>query len=53
MISQSRRWGTAKLEMALTELADTDLKLRSARQYAPGMALVERTFIRLAMLGQS
>jgi DNA polymerase-3 subunit delta len=53
MISQSRRWGTAKLEMALTELTDTDLKLRSARQYAPGMALVERTFIRLAMLGQS
>ncbi|MBW4706567.1 DNA polymerase III subunit delta [Roseobacter sp. YSTF-M11] len=51
MLAQSRRWGPAKLETAITLLTDTDLQLRSAGQNAPGMALVERTFIRLAMLG--
>ena len=50
MLAQSRKWGAAKLETALTVLTDTDLKLRSAGQHAPGMALVERAFIRLAML---
>ena len=50
IISQARRWGPAKLETALTVLTDTDLKLRSAGQNAPAMALVERAFIRLAML---
>lgn len=52
MMTQSRKWGAAKLETALTVLTDTDLQLRSAGQNAPGMALVERTFIRLAMLAQ-
>ena len=52
MIAQSRKWGAVKLETALTVLTDTDLQLRSAGQNAPGMALVERTFIRLAMLAQ-
>ncbi|MFK7878625.1 DNA polymerase III subunit delta [Roseobacter sp.] len=51
MLAQSRRWGPAKLETAITLLTDTDLQLRSAGQNAPGMALVERAFIRLAMLG--
>ncbi|WP_298841391.1 DNA polymerase III subunit delta [uncultured Roseobacter sp.] len=51
MLAQSRRWGAARLETALTVLTDTDLQLRSAGQHAPGMALVERAFIRLAMLG--
>jgi DNA polymerase-3 subunit delta len=41
----------AKLEIALGVLMDTDLTLRSAAQTAPQMALVERAFIRLAMLG--
>ncbi|GIT88228.1 DNA polymerase III subunit delta [Roseobacter sp. OBYS 0001] len=50
MLAQSRKWGAVKLETALTVLTDTDLKLRSAGQHAPGMALVERAFIRLAML---
>ncbi|ABG29789.1 DNA polymerase III subunit delta [Roseobacter denitrificans] len=50
MLAQSRKWGAAKLETALTVLMDTDLQLRSAGQHAPGMALVERAFIRLAML---
>jgi DNA polymerase-3 subunit delta len=51
IISQARQWGPARLETALTVLTDTDLKLRSAGQNAPAMALVERAFIRLAMLG--
>ena len=52
MMAQARKWGPAKLEQALTELTDTDLQLRSAGQHAPALALVERTFIRLAMLAQ-
>lgn len=51
MLAQARRWGAPKLETALTVLTDTDLQLRSAGQNAPAMALVERAFIRLAMLG--
>ncbi|CUH64582.1 DNA polymerase III subunit delta [Thalassovita gelatinovora] len=50
MIRQAQNWGPAKLETALTILTDTDLKLRSAGQRAPAMALVERMLIRLAML---
>ncbi|MEP2642471.1 DNA polymerase III subunit delta [Roseobacter sp.] len=50
MLAQSRRWGAPKLETAITLLTDIDLQLRSAGQHAPGMALVERGFIRLAML---
>lgn len=50
MLAQSRKWGAPRLETALTVLTDTDLQLRSAGQHAPGMALVERAFIRLAML---
>lgn len=50
MLAQSRAWGAARLETALTVLTDTDLQLRSAGQHAPGMALVERAFIRLAIL---
>ena len=50
MLAQSRNWGPAKLETALGVLTDTDLQLRSAGQHAPAMALVERAFIRLAML---
>ncbi|MCP4820742.1 MAG: DNA polymerase III subunit delta, partial [Shimia sp.] len=33
-------------------LTDTDLKLRSAGQRAPDMALVERLFLRLSMLAR-
>jgi DNA polymerase-3 subunit delta len=51
--AQARRWGARKLEAALSELLDTDLRLRSAAQHAPAMALVERTLIRLAMLGKN
>ncbi|MEO1363478.1 MAG: DNA polymerase III subunit delta [Pseudomonadota bacterium] len=51
MMAQARKWGPARLETALTVLTDTDLQLRSAGQNAPALALVERAFIRLAMLG--
>lgn len=52
MLAQARNWGAPKLEMALTELTDTDLQLRSAGQNASALALVERCFIRLAMLAR-
>lgn len=50
MLRQAKAWGPSKLETALTVLTDTDLALRSAGVTAPAMALVERAFIRLAML---
>lgn len=52
MIRQAETWGRDKLQDALTLLTDTDLALRSAGQRAPQMALVERSLIRLAMLGR-
>ena len=52
MLRQAQGWGAAKLEQALTILTDTDLMLRSAGQTAPAMALVERMFLRLAMLSR-
>ncbi|MDG1470285.1 MAG: DNA polymerase III subunit delta [Ascidiaceihabitans sp.] len=51
IMAQANRWGPARLETALTVLTDTDLTLRSAGQNTPAMALVERAFIRIAMLG--
>lgn len=53
MLRQAQNWGVHKLETALGVLVDTDLALRSAEQTAPQLAVVERSFIRLAMLGQS
>ena len=53
MLRQAQGWGVHKLETALGVLTDTDLTLRSAAQTAPQMALVERAFIRVAMLGAS
>lgn len=52
MLKQAQSWGVYKLETALSLLTDTDLQLRSAGQRAPTMALVERSLIRLAMLGR-
>lgn len=49
MLRQLRRWAVPDLETALGALTDTDLALRSSRPL-PGMALVERAFIRIAML---
>ncbi len=53
ILRQAQGWGARKLETALTVLTDTDLKLRSAAQTAPAMALVERAMIRIAMLARS
>lgn len=53
LLKQAQGWGADRLQTALTILTDTDLQLRSAGQAAPAMALVERAFIRLAMLGKT
>lgn len=52
MLRQAQGWGVYNLESALSLLVDTDLKLRSAAQTAPAMALVERCLIRLAMMAR-
>jgi DNA polymerase III subunit delta len=52
MQKQARAWTTARLEQALGVLVETDLALRSSTP-APAMAVMERTLIRLAMLGQA
>jgi DNA polymerase III subunit delta len=52
MQKQAMRWGLVRLERAIHILLETDLKLRSAGQTAPQMALVERCFIRLSMMGK-
>lgn len=46
---QAGQWGVRSLETAIALLVETDLTLRSASR-APGMALVERALIRLAMM---
>lgn len=45
---QAGQWGTRALESAIAVLLETDLTLRSASR-APGMALMERALIRIAM----
>ncbi len=52
MMRQARSWGLRKLQSALELLIETDLKLRSAGQTAPAMAMVERALIRLAKMGE-
>lgn len=49
MQRQASAWGARALEGAISLLLETDLTLRSASR-APGMALVERAMIRLAMM---
>ncbi len=50
LINQAQKWGPVKIKKAIKLLTATDLQLRSSNQRAPQMALVERLFIRLAML---
>ncbi len=45
---QAGQWGVRALETAVAILLETDLTLRSATK-APGMALMERALIRIAM----
>lgn len=52
MARQASEWGMHRLEQALQMLLETDLSLRSAGQHGPALAIVERAFIRLAMLGR-
>ena len=52
MVRQASGWGMHRLEQALQMLLETDLSLRSAGQHGPALAIVERSFIRLAMLGR-
>ena len=49
MSRQIRAWGIPRLEAALKVLIDTDLALRSSANHPP-MALMERAFIRIAMM---
>jgi DNA polymerase-3 subunit delta len=49
MARQARAWGSARLEAALAILVETDLTLRSSSR-APGMAVMERALIRIAMM---
>lgn len=49
MQRQASAWGGRALEGAVSTLLETDLTLRSASR-APGMALMERALIRLAMM---
>jgi len=51
MVRQASAWGRPNLEAALGAITETDLTLRSAHT-APDRALVERMFIRLAMMGR-
>ena len=53
LINQAQKWGPVKIKNAIKILTATDLKLRSADQQAPQMALVERHLIRIAMLLQN
>ncbi|MEM9579602.1 MAG: DNA polymerase III subunit delta [Pseudomonadota bacterium] len=52
LLRQAQGWGAHNLDAALSLLVETDLKLRSASQHAPAMALVERSLIRLAMMAR-
>lgn len=49
MQRQLGAWRSAALEKALSTLIETDLALRSSSR-APGMAVIERSLIRLAMM---
>ena len=49
MLRQARGWGMYRLESALSVLLETDLGLRSSANHPP-MALMERAFIRIAMM---
>jgi DNA polymerase-3 subunit delta len=49
LIRQAQSWSMPRLEEAIAHLLETDLTLRSSSR-APGMAVMERALIRLAMM---
>ena len=53
LINQAQKWGPIKIKMAIKILTATDLQLRSSNQRVPQIALIERLFIRIAMLLKS
>ena len=53
LINQAQKWGPIKIKTAIKILTSTDLQLRSSNQQAPQIALVERIFIRIAMIVKS
>ena len=52
MARQAGTWGMAGLEKGIAALLDTDLQLRGTGATVPGLALMERVMIRLAMMGR-
>jgi DNA polymerase-3 subunit delta len=48
MQRQAQAWGVKALETAIALLLETDMTLRSSSR-APGMALMERALLRLAL----
>ena len=53
LINQAQKWGPIKIKTAIKILTATDLQLRSSNKQVPQIALVERLFIRIAMLLKS
>ncbi|MEM8732153.1 MAG: DNA polymerase III subunit delta [Pseudomonadota bacterium] len=50
LLRQAKRWRADRLQAALGLLIEADLRLRSAGNTAPAMALVERALIKVAVL---
>ena len=53
LTNQAQKWGPVKIKTAIKILTTTDLQLRSSNLRAPQMAVVERLFIRIALLLKS
>ncbi|MGB0958842.1 MAG: DNA polymerase III subunit delta [Halocynthiibacter sp.] len=51
MVRQAQSWGVHRLAQALAVLTETDLELRSSTA-APTFAVMERSLIRLSMMGK-
>lgn len=51
MAAQVRKLGVTKIETALVQIMDAELRLRSGRP-TPGLALVERLFVRISRLNR-
>ena len=49
---ENRVFDGREMQYLVLTAPDTDLTLRSAGQHGPALAIVERAFIRLAMLGR-
>jgi DNA polymerase-3 subunit delta len=52
LMRQANTWSVGTLKLAVGELTDTDLLLRSANQTAPQMELLERLMVKLAMMSK-